>query len=155
MALRRKSFPDVDNEMASLLAIARERANPSQNYPEVVKRAFETAYAVHFRSFMVFCHSQRPPFKSHPKDICLSDFFVAAGKIGYTKREEKRVRAADQLVSHLSPRRAQRRHSTRVWGGPQDHELTLKRIKEILAKYPEARSLFPRCAHELDLLPSP
>lgn len=124
-------------------------------YPPHVIRALETAYSVHFRSFMVFCHSQRPPKKHHPKDIHLTDFFKSAARVLYTRREEQRVRAADQLGSHLSPRRAQRRYTKRYWGGPEDHALTLRRVKEVFANFPEARDLFDRTAKELDLLSPP
>jgi len=151
--MRRRTFAlDVDSEMASLLLIAIERANHSTKHPPHVVAALETAYAAHFRNFMEFVHNGRPIYKGKRKDIRFSDFPGGLQSVGWKPSELQRFKAADKLVAHLSRGRAQRRHSKRYWGGPDDHALALRRIKEVLNAITAASTDFPRTSELLDAI---
>ena len=144
---------DADNEMASLLAIAVERANPCMPYPPHVLAALETAYCTHFRAFMEFVHNDRPAASNLKKDTKLNDFTATPVAISWGNSELTRFRAADKLGAHLSRGRAQRRHTKRFWGGAEDHALVLPRIKEVFRLVPGAKSKFKRTAQLLAVFP--
>jgi hypothetical protein len=148
----RTSALDVDSEMASLLAIAIERASRSTDYPPHVVAALETAYAAHFRNFMEFVHNGRPTYKAKRKDIRFSDFPGGTQNVVWKPSELQRFKAADKLVAHLSRGRAQRRHAKRYWGGPADHALALCRIKEVLNAITQAKATFPRTSELLEAI---
>jgi hypothetical protein len=150
MARRTTFAADVDNEMASLLAIAHERANPTMQYPAHVWAALETAYCTHFRAFMEFVHNGRPASSGPKTDTKLNDFTNTPVQVQWNRPEEARFRAADKLGAHVSRGRAQRRHTKRPWGGAQDHALVLPRIRDVFHLVPGATTKFKRTA---ELLP--
>jgi len=152
---------DIDSEMVSLLAIALDRSLP-RPYPSHVLAALETAYCTHFRNFMEFMHNGRPPKhastkapkpkKRKPRDILLNYFTTTPRVVNWTSKELSRLTAADKLGAHPTRGRAQRRHTKRFWGGPEDHALALGRIREVFRLVPQSKSQFPHTARLLDLL---
>ena len=143
---------DADHEMASLLAIACERAHPSMSYPPHVLGALETAYCAHFRAFMEFVHNGRPSGIKRNKDTQLNAFTETPVEVPWKSAELNRFKAADKLGAHVSRGRAQRRHTKRYWGGPEDHTLVLRRVKEVFQSVPGAKNKFKRTAQHLALL---
>ena len=144
---------DIDSEMVSLLAIALDLSLP-RAYPPHVVAALETAYCTHFRNFMEFMHNGRPakppkPKKKtakppKPRDIWLNHFTKNPVVVPWKPKELTRFKAADKLGAHPARGRAQRRHTKRFWGGPEDHALVLQRIKEVFRTVPKAKNTFPR-----------
>ena len=152
---------DIDSEMVSLLAIALDRSLP-RPYPPHVLAALETAYCTHFRNFMEFVHNGRPPkppkAKAKPakpskqRDIWLNDFTKKQLVVTWTSKELTRFKAADKLGAHPTRGRAQRRNTKRFWGGPEDHAMVIKRIRQVFQQVPKAKNAFPRTTGLLDVL---
>ena len=118
------------------------------NYPDHVWRAMRVAYATHFRAFMVFVHSGRPPVR-RDKDIFLSSFLRKRQQhrpVVWTRTEATRLAAADKLAAHITTGRNRRAKAKVEWGGPKDRALILRRIRQVMSLVPAAKDNFPQTA---------
>ena len=154
--LTKKMRVHLDHQMADALALGREIARPSVQYPNDVWRAIRLAYATHYRVLLECFHDGRAllvPNAKPPKnrDIIISDVLRPGASLAVspTTRDKKRFRMADKLAAHLTRERTQYHATKQQWGNALDRAAIRRRIDALFAAQPHAPGWFPRTAAEL------
>lgn len=130
-----RRWAHVDHDLSQLmrLHVAMNEAVYA-DYPEVVRRAMNVAYAAHFRTLMEFVHARRPKSAARHADISSAGLLGTPLTEAWSAEEERRLADADKLVGHLSEGRLEREGMVRDWGCPEDRALWEPYCRELIER---------------------